>query len=185
MDNPNRVVSTRTEGNDSMKISELVDELLKIKKSDIAKLRELVDRSKQVIMIGNGGSNSICSHISQDYTKQLHKKAYGFSDPSRLTCYINDYGRDDAYAQFIDEFHCSETLVILISSSGNSTNIIRCAQLCTRKSIDFIVLTGFDDDNDLRKNFSNVALVDMWVDSHDYGVVETTHQAFLHSIVGD
>ena len=168
-----------------MKIYELVDALLKIKNPDIGKLRELVDRSKQVIMIGNGGSNSICSHISQDYTKQLQKKAYGFSDPSRLTCYINDYGRDDAYAQFIDEFHCNDTLTVLISSSGNSTNIIRCAQLCVRKSIDFIILTGFDEGNDLRANFSSKALIDVWVNSHDYGVVETTHQAFLHSIVGD
>jgi len=168
-----------------MKISELVDSLLRIKNQDIAKLREVVDKAKQIIMIGNGGSNSICSHISQDYTKQLQKKAYSFSDPSRLTCYINDYGRDVAYAQFIDEFHCRETLVVLISSSGNSANIINCAELCTRLTIDFIILTGFDKDNDLRQHFSNLALIDMWVDSHDYGVVETTHQAFLHSIVGD
>jgi len=168
-----------------MRINDLVSALLEIKNPDIGKLRELVDRSKQIIMIGNGGSNSICSHISQDYTKQLQKKAYGFSDPSRLTCYINDYGRDDAYAQFIDEFYCRDTLVVLISSSGNSTNIVRCAQLCVRKSIDFIILTGFDEGNDLRVNFNKNALIDMWVDSHDYGVVETTHQAFLHSIVGD
>ena len=168
-----------------MKINELVNTLLDIKKVDILKLRELVDRSAQVIMIGNGGSNSICSHISQDYTKQLQKRAYGFSDPSRLTCYINDYGRDDAYAQFIDEFHCKDTLAILISSSGNSMNIIKCADLCVRKSIDFIILTGFDDDNDIRSNYGNLALINMWVNSRDYGVVETTHQAFLHSIVGE
>ena len=54
--------------------------------------------------IGNGGSNSIASHITQDYTKALGKKAITFTDPSRLTCYINDYGMENAYKVFVEEF---------------------------------------------------------------------------------
>lgn len=111
-----------------MKISELIGALSKIDKSDILSLQDLVSNASQVIMIGNGGSNSICSHISQDYTKQLKKRAFAFSDPSRLTCYINDYGSRNAYAKFIEEFLVAGTLVILISSSGESDNILQCAK---------------------------------------------------------
>ena len=58
----------------------------------VEKLKSIVDKAENIIIIGNGGSNSIASHIAQDYTKVLGKKAISFSDPSRLTCYMNDYG---------------------------------------------------------------------------------------------
>ena len=167
-----------------MKIKELVDALNLFSEKEILSLYTLVMNSSQIIMIGNGGSNSICSHISQDYTKQLKKKSYAFSDPSRLTCYINDYGRDNAYAQFLKEFSDTDTFVILISSSGNSMNVINCAKYCLDTGISYMILTGFDETNKLRSEYSRDAKLDIYVDSRDYGVVETAHQAFLHTIVG-
>jgi len=152
---------------------------------DIAKLAALVHSHEDIIMIGNGGSNSICSHISQDYTKQLGKRAFTFSDPSRLTCYINDYGRDAAYEQFLKEFSTSNTLVILISSSGNSENIYRCANFCAASNLDFVILTGFDYNNRMNESFRELAKLSVWIDSRDYGIVECAHQVFLHAIVGD
>ena len=101
-----------------MKLDKLVCEILKFKQEDIKKLESLVLNAKNIIMIGNGGSNSICSHISQDYTKQLAAKAFTFSDSSRLTCYMNDYGLEEAYRQFLQEFSIKGSLVILISSSS-------------------------------------------------------------------
>tara|TARA_Y100001936_G_C16024895_1_gene641866 strand:+ start:933 stop:1346 length:414 start_codon:yes stop_codon:yes gene_type:complete len=136
-----------------------------------------------IYLIGNGGSNSICSHISQDYTKALGIKAQSFSDPSRLTCYINDYGRDFAYAKFLEHFATSESLVVLVSSSGNSENILESARYCTQAKVPFLILTGFDENNKLRKNFSNDALLDFHVDSDDYGIVESTHLIFLHAVI--
>ena len=168
-----------------MIISELVREIEKFAHADIEMLRELVTNAGQIIMIGNGGSNSICSHISQDYTKQLGKKAYAFSDPSRLTCYINDYGIEKAYSHFIAEFACPDTLVILISSSGNSPNIVNSVTTCMENGYRFITLTGFDGNNRVRQISKDKSALDVWVDSHDYGVVECAHQVFLHAIVGD
>jgi len=141
---------------------------------------------KQIIIIGNGGSNSIASHISQDYTKQLGKRAFSFSDPSRLTCYINDYGRDEAYRQFVKEFaDKDDTLVILISSSGNSMNILNTADYCESNGIRWISLSGFSSSNPLCKMQSEYRLLNFWVPSKDYGVVECVHQIFLHSILGN
>jgi len=148
-------------------------------------LKEAVESHKLTILLGNGGSNSVCSHIAQDYTKALGKRAVTFSDPSRLTCYINDYGMERAYAQFVSEFADSDTLVILVSSSGNSLNIFNAAAYCVSIGIDFITLTGFDACNKVRVAWSDSAVIDVWVDSQDYGIVECAHQVFLHSIIGD
>ena len=109
-----------------MKLKELEKEIKRIK-SYKPYLEKVINDYNNIIIIGNGGSNSIASHIAQDYTKMLDKRAISFSDPSRLTCYINDYGRDLAYMEFLRDFADKDTLVILISSSGNSMNILSSA----------------------------------------------------------
>ena len=162
-----------------MDIDKLIEETQKIKQLQ-AQLESLVAKHTEIIIIGNGGSNAISSHISQDYTKELDKKAICFSDPSRLTCYINDYGRDQAYVEFIKDFVSKDTLVILISSSGNSMNIVNAAVYCELNRINYIALSGFNKDNKLNNLNSKLKF---WVDSSDYGIVECTHQAFLHSIL--
>jgi len=154
-----------------------------IDRRKVSALSSLLKGRDMIYLIGNGGSNSICSHLSQDYTKALGLRAQCFSDASRLTCYINDYGRDQAYAKFLEHFTTSSSLVILISSSGNSRNIVSCAEFCQKKKVPFIILTGFDVDNDLRSRFSNIALLDFHVPSKDYGIVENTHSIFLHAVI--
>ena len=111
----------------------------------------------------------------------LNKKAISFSDPSRLTCYINDYGRDQAYVEFVKDFANQDTLVILMSSSGNSMNILNTAKYCKQENIPFMSLSGFKEDNKL--NVFDGAILRYWVDSEDYGVVESAHLIFLHSIL--
>ena len=91
-----------------MNLDNLIYEIEKVK-PEIIKLHAIVDMFRDIIIIGNGGSNSIASHIAQDYTKCLGKRAISFSDPSRLTCYINDYGRDNAYMEFLKDFGSTKT----------------------------------------------------------------------------
>tara|TARA_Y100000310_G_scaffold340329_1_gene435702 strand:+ start:830 stop:1330 length:501 start_codon:yes stop_codon:yes gene_type:complete len=166
-----------------MILNEIIKNLEKISTEQINHLKQSIHKHKQVIIIGNGGSNAIASHISQDYTKKLKLKAFTFSDPSRLTCYINDYGMEFAYCQFLKEFCDNETLVILISSSGNSQNIVNCLKYCSENEIEYILLTGFDSNNVCREQFKENAVLEYWVDSKDYGVVECAHQIFLHLVV--
>ena len=162
-----------------MRLGELKRELEAIQKKS-GEFKDVIQPYKRVIIIGNGGSNSVASHIAQDYTKMLGKKAISFSDPSRLTCYINDYGRDNAYAEFLDDFIEKDTLVILISSSGNSMNIINAAKYCESNNVTYLALTGFDKNNKL--NNMNASFK-YHVDSDDYGIVECLHQILLHSII--
>lgn len=164
-----------------MNLQNLLECANSIKQEQVDYLKFLINQHKTIIILGNGGSSAIASHISQDYSKQLKKKSFTFSDSSRLTCYINDYGMETAYRQFLSEFTEQDSLVILISSSGESKNILNCAKYCNENKINYIILTGFLENNSLRVSYKENSLIDFWVNSTDYGIVECVHQIFLHT----
>tara|TARA_B100000212_G_C27106470_1_gene418677 strand:+ start:16 stop:525 length:510 start_codon:yes stop_codon:yes gene_type:complete len=140
------------------------------------------ERFSKLIVLGNGGSNSVASHISQDYVKFHNKRSLVFSDPSMLTCFINDFGMENAYQKFLEYHADKDTLSILISSGGESNNILNCARFCEENNFPYGILTGFSVNNSLR-NISKNALWDFHINSKDYGIVECVHQIFLHGVV--
>ena len=162
------------------KYKECINEL------DDRKLRTLaqaIDDAKQVIILGNGGSNGISSHISQDYTKKLGKRSLCFDSAARMSCYANDYGWENAYMMFLEHFAEEGTLVILISSSGNSANILNAAEYCRAHGLATVLMSGFSAGNALRFNWKPYAVVDFYVNSDDYGIVESVHEVILHSVI--
>ena len=158
------------------KLKEQIDRIKDLK----TRLEYFVNKFNRIILIGNGGSNAIASHISIDYTKFLGKKAFSFSDAPMLTAYINDYGRDEAYKQFLSEFVDDDTFVILISSSGNSMNVVNAAKWCEANNVTYAALSGFGANNKLNSLNANYKF---WVDAKSYGVVEIAHETLLHSII--
>jgi D-sedoheptulose 7-phosphate isomerase len=170
-----------------MNLNQLQEKVSEISEEQKSKLLELVQNASQVILIGNGGSNSIASHIAVDYVKFLNKKSFAFTDPTMLTAFANDYSVSDSYRKYL-EFMTMDTpgsFVILISSSGNSKNIYNAAQYCQTMGVDFAILTGFNEDNIVRSFCKEAAALEYWVDSNSYGVVECVHQIFLHSIINN
>lgn len=137
---------------------------------------------EKIIIIGNGGSNAAAAHIAQDFTKRGGKKALTFSDPSMLTCFMNDYGVDEAYRKYLEAFADEETFVILISSSGNSQNILNCVKYCSQENIPYGVLTAFKLGNPVRTR-AHDAKFNYYIDTESYGVAECIHQIFLHGAV--
>lgn len=166
-----------------MIVKEIQKMLFDMPENEIEYLRELVSDANQVILIGNGGSNAIASHIAVDYVKFLNTRSLAFTDSSMLTAYMNDYGVEESYRQYIVDMHENGGIVILISSSGNSMNIYNAAEYCKENDICFVLLTGFEENNLVRMDFKDYAAVEYWVDSKSYGVVECVHQIFLHSII--
>ena len=140
------------------------------------------ERFSKVIILGNGGSNSVASHISQDYVKFHNKRSLVFSDPSMLTCFINDFGMENAYQKFLEYHADKDSLSILISSGGESKNILNCALYCEKENLPYGILSGFSSQNSLR-NISKNALWDFHINSNNYGIVECVHQIFLHGVV--
>lgn len=163
-----------------LKYAKALDDAIECSQYD--KYVNVFKKFKKIILIGNGGSNSIASHISQDMTKFHNKQSFSFSDSSMLTCFINDFGMKNAYVKFLNFFSDQKSLVILISSSGESKNIINCVEYLEKNKISYGVLTGFDKKNNVRVKSKN-ALFNFHVNSKDYGVVECTHQIFLHGVI--
>ena len=137
---------------------------------------------RRIIILGNGGSNSVASHISQDYMKFHDKKVSILSDPSMITMLTNDFGYDLAYQKFLEYYVEKETLVIIMSSGGESKNMLNCVDWCEDNKVDYGVLTGFEENNTIRGEATN-ALFNYYINSHSYGVVECVHQIFLHGVV--
>ena len=136
----------------------------------------------RIIVLGNGGSSSVASHISQDYMKFHGKKVSILSDPSMITMLSNDFGYENAYQKFLEYYVEDDTLVVIISSSGESINMINCMNYCENHGISYGVLTGFHPHNTLQRN-AQYAKWNYHVDSESYGVVECVHQIFLHGVV--
>ena len=137
---------------------------------------------KRIIILGNGGSSSVASHISQDYMKFKGKRVSILSDPSMITMLSNDFGYKKAYQKFLEYYVEEDTLVIIMSSGGESKNMVNCVNWCEDNNISYGVLTGFKSDNKIR-TMSKSALWNYHIASEDYGVVECVHQIFLHGVV--
>lgn len=135
-------------------------------------------RNKKVIAIGNGGSAAIASHVVNDLCKTDNIKAICFSDYSYITCMSNDFGYECVYEKGIEMFADEGDILIAISSSGNSENIIRATNKAKEKSCKVITLSGFKEDNQLRRKGD----INIYIPKEHYGYVELCHQIILHMI---
>lgn len=133
----------------------------------------------KVILVGNGGSAAIASHVAVDFTKAAKIRAINFNEADLITCYANDYGYDQWVLQALQSYADKGDLAILISSSGKSPNILNGACKAKELGLTVVTLSGFDAQNPLR----NIGAINLWVDSSTYNVVEMTHQVWLLSIV--
>ena len=140
------------------------------------------DVSKQggkIIIVGNGGSAAMASHVAVDFAKVAKIRAINFNEPDLITCYANDYGYENWVSEALQSYADKKDLVILISSSGKSANIINGALKAKAIGMKSISLSGFDSQNPLR----NLGDFNLWVDSSLYNIVEMTHHIWLLAIV--
>jgi len=150
----------------------------------IAKCVKLIEgikkQNKKIIIIGNGGSAAIASHATVDFLKVTKTKCINFNDSSLITCFANDYGHDNWMKEAINHYAERSDLLIAISSSGMSKNIINACKEAKRKKIKSIItLTGFSKNNKIGK----LGAINFWVDSKVYNFVENIHQVIILAIV--
>ena len=137
-------------------------------------------KNATVFWVGNGGSAAICSHLSQDILNKLEIKSLYSGDFSLMTCMANDFGYEQVYAKPLKFFIKKNDLLIAISSSGNSENILLCTKLANKIGAHIISLSGMNPNNKL---FNSISDVSFFVQSDLYGIVETSHEAILHGII--
>ena len=117
----------------------------------------------------------MASHVSVGLTKQAGIRTVNFNEADLITCFANDYGYENWVAKAIEFYGDEGDAAILISSSGESPNMINAAIQAKSMKMPIITLTGFEQDNPLRQ-FSEL---DFWVDSRAYNVIENIHQIWL------
>ncbi len=129
-----------------------------------------------VYIIGNGGSAAIASHATIDFINMVKMRSSAMLDPAVTTCISNDYGYEHVYARQLTQFIRPEDVLIAISSSGRSQNILNAVQVAKKFGVKTITLSGFSEENPLRL----VGDYNLWLNSKDYGQVEIGHAFILH-----
>lgn len=142
-------------------------------------LKQIKKNKKKVILVGNGGSAAMASHVSVDLTKMCKIRAINFNEADLLTCFSNDYGYENWVQKALSSYADRGDLLICISSSGQSKNIINGARFAKKKGCKVITLTGFNKNNKVRK----IGLINLWLDSKNYNIIEMTHHIWLLSII--
>lgn len=134
--------------------------------------------SSTIYIVGNGGSAAIAEHTATDFLKNAKLRAVTFSATSLLTCLANDYGYERAYAAAIERMGERGDVLIAISSSGKSENILRACDTAAAREVTIVTFSGFDPTNPLRTK----GRYNFWINSHSYGFVEMIHHLLLHAI---
>ncbi len=106
-----------------------------------------IKENGKIIACGNGGSMSDAMHFAEELTGKFRTErkplpAIAVSDPAYLTCVANDYGFEEVFARFVQAHGQKDDVLLLISTSGNSKNIIRAAEIAGEKNMKIIALTG-------------------------------------------
>ena len=132
------------------------------------------------LIFGNGGSAAIASHFSVDLTKNASVRCLNFNESDLITCFSNDYGFENWIAKAVEFYGDQGDVLIVISSSGKSKNMINATTAAKAKKFSKIVtLSCFEENNPLRISGD----INLWVNSKAYNFVENLHQIWLLALV--
>jgi D-sedoheptulose 7-phosphate isomerase len=143
-------------------------------------LRKLKETKSKIYFFGNGASAAFANHMALDFSKNGKILSRSLSDSALLTALSNDYSYEKAMVEFLRiEGVAKEDMVITISSSGNSPNIVNVLNYCKENKIKSLAFSGLKKDN------NSIILADysIYVPMKTYGMVECIHQIFLHLIL--
>ena len=142
-------------------------------------LQEISNSNKKVLIFGNGGSAAIASHFSVDLTKNAKLRCVNFNEAGLITCFANDYGFEHWAEKAVDFYGDEGDMLIVISSSGQSQNMINAVKAARNGSFHSVVtLSGFLETNPLKE----LGDINLWADNKSYNFVENIHQIWLLAI---
>ena len=139
-------------------------------------LRAVAERGGHVLLVGNGGSAAIAAHLELDLCNRAGIPARCFQSAPALTALANDHGYETAYERLVTTHARRGDLLVAVSSSGRSENILRAVSAAVDAGCSVLTLSGFDDDNPLRRRGD----LNFHVASTHYGEVEVAHEMLAH-----
>ena len=150
----------------------------------ITKLQKLIieteKKNKKIIICGNGGSAATASHLAVDLTKNAKIRSINFNEYDLITCFSNDFGYEKWIQKSLEYYADKNDLLILISCSGNSKNLVNANKKAISMGLKTATLTGCNKSNKLN-NFKND--VNIWINSKSYNQIEIMHHIILLMIV--
>lgn len=133
---------------------------------------------------GNGGSAAISDHTVCDATKLTYvdgkppiKSVSLVSNGPMLTALANDFSYEDVFSKQLEFYLEPEDAVLLVSSSGNSPNVIKACEYANSREVPTIAFTGFSGGR-----LKELAKVAVWIPVDNYGMTEDIHQSLMHLI---
>ena len=151
-----------------------VDEALVIW-TDFAKRTE--DAGGLTFFCGNGSSATMAEHMSHDWFQNAKMNTQTCSETAHLTATANDLSYEDVFAFRIGRILSDKDILVTISSSGNSPNIVKALHTAREKGAYCITLSGMKEDNKSRR----LGDLNFYVPLHTYGLVESVHAVLLHA----
>lgn len=134
---------------------------------------------KGVYFCGNGGSAGIAQHMTADYMKNGGILTHSLYGQTMLTCLSNDLSYEYVFSKQLELMARDGELLVAISSSGESENIIKAIEAIRKCSGKVITLTGFKKDNRIRR----MGDWNIYVPKEHYGMVESIHNIVLQQVV--
>lgn len=136
----------------------------------------LREAGNTLYFIGNGASASMASHFSADLAKNAGLNTRVFTDLSLITALANDLCYEEVFAEPLRWQLKEGDMLVAISSSGKSANILRAAQEARKLGGKVVTLSAMKPENPLRL----LGAFNFYVPAETYGLAETSHAAILH-----
>jgi D-sedoheptulose 7-phosphate isomerase len=170
-------------------VGRLHSALTSLDRSRLTELGDMLNRAyssgKQVFTVGNGGSSSLASHMAADLAKNTigpNMRRFRImslnENAAIMTALANDLGYENVFSEQLTNVIRAGDVLIVVSASGNSPNIIKAIEYAQSQSAEIVGLLGFDGGR--AAELSDLAIV---VPSWDYGIVEDVHLIINHILV--
>ena len=130
-----------------------------------------------IFFCGNGASATMAEHMSHDWFQNAEINTTTCAETAHITAISNDFSYDDVFSYRICRVLSERDILVTISSSGNSSNIIKALEAGKKKGAYCITFSGKGDDNKLRK----LGNINFYVPLNTYGLVESAHAILLHT----
>lgn len=142
-------------------------------------LRPIAEAGGRQFFCGNGASAAFANHMALDWSKNGGVTSMSFSESAILTALVNDNGADSVFADPLKWYAKSGDLLVTISSSGNSPNIVRAIEVAREIGMKVVTLSGLKPGNRSR----TMGDLNFYVPAKTYGIVECAHQVILHAML--
>lgn len=142
----------------------------------VEKARAVQAQGGMIFFCGNGASCSMAEHMSHDWFQNAKVNTYTVSETAHITAISNDISYADVFAYRIERVLSEKDILVTVSSSGNSPNVVRAIEEAKKKGAFVITVSGKKADNQSRK----LGDLSFYVPLDTYGLVESAHAVLLH-----